>query len=125
MQGSKVHFGVGNNLQSLPKYPYRNKRTMGNKIGVLVAQGLDVPKKFYDVPNFVNNVTNFIKDVPNFVKNWAKIRSEVGIDFQSLLEGVQRNKWSMERKKGILLAQGLDVSNFLKDVPRVPKSVSE
>ena len=65
---------------------------MGNKIGVLVAQGLDVPKKFYDVPNFVNDVTNFIKDVPNFVKNWAKIRSKLGNDLQSLSKGLQMNK---------------------------------
>ena len=42
---------------------------MGNKISVLVAQGLDVPNFFKDVPNFVNDVSNFIKDVPNFVKN--------------------------------------------------------
>ena len=31
----------------------------------------------------------------------------------------------MGRKIGVLLAQGLEVSNFLKDVPRVPKSVSK
>ena len=41
---------------------------MGNKIGVLIAQGLDVPKFFKDVPNFVNDVPNFVNDVPNFVK---------------------------------------------------------
>ena len=35
---------------------------MGNKIGVLVAQRLDVP-------NFVKDVPNFIKDIPNFVNN--------------------------------------------------------
>ena len=35
---------------------------MGNKIGVLIAQGLDVP-------NFVKDVPNFLKDVPNFIKN--------------------------------------------------------
>ena len=49
----------------------------------------------------------------------------MGTDVQSLLEGVQKNKWTMEKKKGVPLAQGLDVSNFLKDVPRVPKFVSE
>ena len=31
----------------------------------------------------------------------------------------------MRRKIGVPLGQGLNVSNFLKDVPRVPKSVSE
>ena len=31
----------------------------------------------------------------------------------------------MRKKIGVPLAQGLDVSNFLKDVPRVPKSVLE
>ena len=29
---------------------------MGNKIEVLLAQGLDVPNFFNDVPNFVKNV---------------------------------------------------------------------
>ena len=29
---------------------------MGNKIGVPVAQGLDVPKFFKNVPNFVKDV---------------------------------------------------------------------
>ena len=34
-------------------------------------------------------------------------------------------KWTMEMKISVPLAQGLDVSNFLNDVPRVPKSISE
>ena len=55
----------------------------------------------------------------------VKVCFEVGTNLQSLLEGVQRNKLTMERKIGVLLAQGLDVSNFLRNVPRVPKSVSE
>ena len=40
---------------------------MGNKIEVLIAQGLDVSIFFFfkDVPNFVKNVPNFVKDVPN------------------------------------------------------------
>ena len=46
-------------------------------------------------------------------------------NLSSLLKAVQRNKWTMRRKIGVLLAQGLEVSNFLKDVPRVPKSVSK
>ena len=46
---------------------------MGNKIGVLVAQGLDVPTFFKDVLNFVKDVPNFIKDVPRgpkYVPKW-------------------------------------------------------
>ena len=42
---------------------------MGNKIEVLIVQGLYVPNIFKDVPNFVNDVPNFIKDVSNFVKD--------------------------------------------------------
>ena len=34
-------------------------------------------------------------------------------------------KWTMEMEISVPLAQGLDVSNFLNDVPRVPKSISE
>ena len=55
----------------------------------------------------------------------AKVCSEGGNDLQSLPKVVQRNKWIMERNISVPLAQGLDVSNFLKDVPRVPKYVSE
>ena len=50
---------------------------MGNKISVLVAQGLDVPNFFKDVPNFVNDVSNFIKDVPNFVKDVPRLPKSV------------------------------------------------
>ena len=53
---------------------------MGNKIEVLIAQGLDVPI-------FFNNVPNFVKDVPK-----GPIRFEVGNDLQSLSKVVQRNK---------------------------------
>ena len=42
---------------------------MTNKIGVLVAQGLDVPNVFKDVPNFVKYVLYFVMDVPNFLKD--------------------------------------------------------
>ena len=42
---------------------------MGNKIGVPIVQGLDVPNFFKDVPNFMKDVQNFIKHVPNFVKD--------------------------------------------------------
>ena len=34
-------------------------------------------------------------------------------------------KWTMEMEISVSLAQELDVSNFLKNVPRVPKSVSK
>ena len=34
-------------------------------------------------------------------------------------------KWTMEMKVSVALAQGLDVSNFLNDVPRVPKFISK
>ena len=46
---------------------------MGNKIGVPITQGLDVPNFFKDVPNFVNNVSNFVKDVlsePKSISKW-------------------------------------------------------
>ena len=67
----------------------------------------------------------------------VKVHSEVGTNLQSLLEGVQRNKWTIRRTIGVPLAQKLDVPNFFKyvpnfvkdapnfvnDVPRDPKSV--
>ena len=34
-------------------------------------------------------------------------------------------KWTMEMEISVLLAQGLDVSNFFKNVLKVPKSVLE
>ena len=46
------------------------------------------------------------------------------------LMGFQRNKWTMDNNIGVLVARGLDVTNFVKDipnfvmdVPRVPKSI--
>ena len=39
---------------------------MGNKIGVIVAQGLDVPNFFKDVPNFINDVPWFPKSIPRW-----------------------------------------------------------
>ena len=42
---------------------------MGNKIEVLITQGLDVLIFFKDVPNFVKDVSNFIKDVPRLPKS--------------------------------------------------------
>ena len=47
---------------------------MVNKIGVPIAQGLDVPNFFKDVPNFVKNVSNFVNDVtsgPKSVLKWG------------------------------------------------------
>ena len=45
---------------------------MGNKIGFLIAQGLDIPNFFKDVPNFVNDVPNLIKDVPRLPKSVSR-----------------------------------------------------
>ena len=45
---------------------------MVNKIGVPIAQGLDVPNFFKDVPNFVKNIPNFVNDVPDGVKSVPK-----------------------------------------------------
>ena len=92
---------------------------MGNKIGVPIAQGLDVPAFFKDVSNFVKNVPNFVNDVPRvpkFVQMW-------GTTSNHFLRVSKRNKWTMGREIRVTLAQGLDVSNFLKDVLRVPMSV--
>ena len=50
---------------------------MGNKIRVLVAQGLDIQKKFKDVPNFVKDVSKLLKDVPNFVKNVPRLPKSI------------------------------------------------
>ena len=46
---------------------------MGNKMGVLVAQGLDVPNFFKDVPNFVKDIPNFVKDVSDFVNDVPRV----------------------------------------------------
>ena len=49
----------------------------------------------------------------------------MGNYLQSFPNVVQMNKWTVGRKIGVPLAQGLDVTNFFKDVPKVPKSISE
>ena len=87
---------------------------MGNKIEVLITQGLDVPIFFKDVPNFINNVPNESRSI----LKW-------GTTSNHFMRVSKRNKWTMGRRIGVMLAQGLDVSNFLNDVPRVSKSVSE
>ena len=46
---------------------------MGNKIGVPVTQGLDVPNFFKDVPNSMKDVPNFVKDVLNFVNDVPRV----------------------------------------------------
>ena len=71
---------------------------MGNKIGVPVAQRLNVPNFFKNVLNFVKDVPNFINDVPNFVNDvpsgpksvskWSTVCFEVGNDLQSLLKAI-------------------------------------
>ena len=45
---------------------------MGNKIGVSVAKGLDVPNFVNDVPNFVKNVPR----LPKFVLRWEEFPNE-------------------------------------------------
>ena len=45
---------------------------MGNKIEVLIAQGLDVPNFFKNVPNFVKDIPNFVNDVPRGPKSFSK-----------------------------------------------------
>ena len=50
---------------------------MGNKIEVLIAQGLNAPNNFKDIPNFVKNVPNFINDVPNFIKDVPRLPKSV------------------------------------------------
>ena len=50
---------------------------MGNKIGVPIAQGLDVSNFFKDVPNFVNDVPNFVNDVPNIINDVPNFVNDV------------------------------------------------
>ena len=78
---------------------------MGKKVGVLVAQGLDVP--------------NFVNGVPMVPK------SGMGNNLQSFLEGLQRKKLTMGREIDVSLGQEFDVSNVFKNVPKVPKFISE
>ena len=54
----------------------------------------------------------------------AKVYSEVGNNVQSLPKGLQKKKLTIGREIGVPLAQGLNVSNFLK-ISRVPKSISK
>ena len=55
----------------------------------------------------------------------VEVSFKVGNDLQSLSEGLQMNKWTMRKEIGVPLAQGLNVTNFRKDVPRIPKFVSK
>ena len=45
---------------------------MVNKIGVSVAQGLDVPIFFKDVPNFVKDIPKFVNDIPRLPKSISR-----------------------------------------------------
>ena len=65
---------------------------MSNKIGVPVAQGLDVPNFFKDVQNFVKDVPNFVKNVPNFVKDVPRLPKSV------IRRGTTFNHFSMVSK---------------------------
>ena len=89
--------------------------TIGDKIGALVAIGFDVPNFINDVPNFVKDVPNFVNDIPRFSKSTPR--------WETTSNHFPRD--SKGRKIGVSLAQGLDVSNFLKDVPRVLRFVSK
>ena len=51
----------------------RSLKEMGNKIGVLVDQELDVLNFFKDVPNFVKDVPNFVNDVPRVRKSIPRL----------------------------------------------------
>ena len=62
---------------------------MGNKIGVPVAQGLDVSNYFNDVPNFVKDVPNFVKDVPRRPKSIPKWGTTFN-HFLRLSKGINR-----------------------------------
>ena len=97
---SRMYLGFQSSFRSTKRLPitsqrfYRNK-TIGNKIGVPVAQGLYVPNFFDDVPNFVKDVPNFIKDVPNFVK-------DLSIGPKSIL------KWGSTSNQFLRLSKGIN-----------------
>ena len=79
------------------------------------------------------NVQNFIKDVPNFVKDVPRVPKCVprwGSTPNQFLIGSQMKLWTIHFQMGVLEAIRLDVPNFekhvsdfVKDVPRVPKCV--
>ena len=88
-------------------------------MGVLEATGSDVP--------------NLIKDVPNFVKDVPRVRKCVlrwGSTPKHFLIGSKMKLWTIYIHMGILEVIGSDlpnlmkdVSNFVKDVPRVPTCI--
>ena len=61
-------------------------------MGVPKAIGSDVPNLVKDLPNLMKDLPNFMNNVPNFERctNGSKVRSEVGIDPQSLPYGFQK-----------------------------------
>ena len=77
-----------------------------------------------NVPNLMKNVSNFVKDVsrvPNCVLRWESTPNH-------FLMGSKMISWTIHVQMGNLEAIGSDVpnlmkdvSNFVKDVPRVPK----
>ena len=58
---------------------------MVNKVGVSIAQGLDVPIFFKDILNFVKDVPNFIKYLPNFIKDVPRGQSSFQIGERPLI----------------------------------------
>ena len=74
-------------------------------------------KKFSLLRNELWNPKYILKEIWYIVKKFWCI--------QSLPKDSYRIKWTMGNKIGIPITQGLDVSNFFKDVPRVPKFISE
>ena len=51
-----------------------NLWTLGDKLGVPKAIGLEVPNFIKDVPNFVKDLPNFVKDeprVPKCIPRWG------------------------------------------------------
>ena len=92
---------------------------------------ISVPKSISEQGTISNHFPKIPKGINGRTKS-AKVHSDVGNDLQSLPKGSQRIIWTMGRQIGVSIAGGLDVPkflngvpNFLKDVPRVPKFVSE
>ena len=77
---------------------------MGNKIGVPITQGLDVPNFFKDVPIFVTDVQNFVNDVLNFVNDIPRVPKSIpmwGTTSNHFPRVSKKNKWTMGREIGV------------------------
>ena len=73
-KGSKVCYEVGIDHESLPYGSQMKLWTLGDKLGVPKAIGLEVPNFIKDVPNFVKDLPNFVKDeprVPKCIPRWG------------------------------------------------------